>query len=62
MTDPTEGREDATTPTGFPTNHWLLQKLQRGEMTVQEFLKLSKIRGDDISTRPMDTSKRRETQ
>lgn len=49
MTVPREDRLPATTPQGIPTLHWLMEKFQSGEMTAEEFVKLSKIRGRKIS-------------
>ena len=56
---PDEGREDATTPSGHPNAHWLLEKLQRGEMTAQEFIKLSKEHGKELREAPLDTHSRK---
>lgn len=52
--------EEAIEPrpaTGLPTQRWLHWKLQHGEITVQEFLKLSKQRGDMLRDYPLDTRK-----
>jgi hypothetical protein len=40
------------------TNHWLLMKLQRGEITPEEYVKLAKQRGKDLAEAPLDTSKK----
>ena len=53
--DPDRDREDATTPAGQPTLHWLLERAHRGEITAEEFVKLSKQRGELIRDTPLDT-------
>ena len=55
---PDEGRTDATTPFYRPNQHWLLERLQRGEMTAEEFVKLSKEHGKQLRESPMDTQNR----
>jgi hypothetical protein len=53
---------DPIPATGKPSTRWLLTKLQRGEITVQEYLKLSKELGKRLREEPMDTSKPQEMQ
>lgn len=50
--------EEPTSPLGMATNHWLLMKLQRGEITPEEYVKLAKQRGKDLAEAPLDTSKK----
>lgn len=50
-----EREHKPTTPSGTPTLRWLLEKVQKGEMTAEEFVKLSKNRGKKLSNFPLDT-------
>lgn len=50
-----ELENEPTTPSGEPTLRWLLTKVQRGEMTAEEFVKLSKQRGDLLRDFPFDS-------
>lgn len=47
----------ATTPGYQPTLRWLLERVAAGEMTAQEFVRLSKQRGKFLREYPLDTRK-----